>query len=69
MSGGGGPIDLRLRRDVHFFRWRTLQTVLKADGFPVGQPEADLDRLEDQIIAAPRLAATPKFRRYELVKK
>ena len=55
--------------NVHFFRWRTLQTTLEADGFNAGPSEASLDALEDQIVAAQRMAALPKPRRYELVKK
>jgi lysophospholipase L1-like esterase len=55
--------------NVHFFRWRTLQTVLEGDGFHVAQAETDLDTLEDQIIAAQRIAALPKPHRYELIKR
>jgi len=54
--------------NVHFFRWRTLQTVLEADGFNAGPSEASLDSLEDQIIAAQRMAAQPRPRRYEIVR-
>lgn len=54
--------------NVHFFRWRTLQTVLEGDGFAVAGPEDDLDALEQQIIGAQRIAAQPKLRRYELVR-
>ena len=54
--------------NVHFFRWRTLQTVLEADGFNAGPSEASLDALEDQIVAAQRMAAQPKLRRYELAR-
>ena len=54
--------------NVHFFRWRTLQTVLEADGFNAGPSEASLDALEEQIVAAQRMAAQPKLRRYELAR-
>ncbi len=55
--------------NVHFFRWRPLQTVLEGDGFNTGPAEAALDALEDQIVAAKRMAAQPRPRRYELVKR
>jgi lysophospholipase L1-like esterase len=55
--------------NVHFFRWRTLQTVLEPDGFSTAAPEAALDALEEQVIAAQRMAAQPKPHRYELVKR
>lgn len=54
--------------NVHFFRWRTLQTVLEADGFNTAAPETALDTLEEQIIGAQRMAAQPKVRRYELAR-
>ena len=46
--------------NVHFFRWRTLQTVLEADGFNTATPETALDTLEEQIIGAQRMAAQPR---------
>ena len=52
--------------NVHFFRWRTLQTTLEPDGFRTAEPEEVLDTLEDQIIGAQRVAAQPKLRTYEL---
>lgn len=55
--------------NVHFFRWRTLQTVLEKDGFDAAHAETSLDILEEQIIAAQRMAAQPKPHRYELIKK
>ncbi len=55
--------------NIHFFRWRTLQTALEADGFNAGPSEAALDALEEQVIAAQRMAAQPRPRRYELVRK
>jgi lysophospholipase L1-like esterase len=55
--------------NVHFFRWRTLQTVLEADGYNTAASEASLDSLEDQIIGAQRMAAQPKPHKYELVQK
>ena len=55
--------------NVHFFRWRTLQTTLEADGFHTAALETSLDTLEEQIIAAQRMAAQPKPRRYALVAK
>lgn len=55
--------------NVHFFRWRTLQTVLEADGYNTAPSETSLDALEEQLIGAQRIAAQPKARKYELVKK
>ena len=54
--------------NIHFFRWRTLQTTLEVDGFVTGPSATALDSLEDQIIAAQRLTAQPKPRRYELTR-
>jgi lysophospholipase L1-like esterase len=61
---------LTLRHNnVHFFRWRMLQTALGTEGFSTAGPENALDTLEEQIIGAQRIAAQPRVRRYELVKE
>jgi lysophospholipase L1-like esterase len=52
--------------NVHFFRWRTLQTTLEPDGFRTAQSEALLDALEEQIVGAQRLAVQPRLRKYDL---
>ena len=53
--------------NVHFFRWRTLQTTLETDGYNTAASEAGLDSLEEQIVGAQRIAAQPKPHKYELV--
>lgn len=55
--------------NVHFFRWRTLQTVLEQEGFNTATSEASLDALEEQIVGAQRITALPRPRRYEVVKQ
>jgi lysophospholipase L1-like esterase len=61
--------DLTLKHnDIHFTRWRYLQTRLDKDNAQGTAAALDaLDRLEQEIIARQRAAARPKRRRFELV--
>jgi lysophospholipase L1-like esterase len=53
--------------NIHFARWRTVQTPLDGSGFDTAQAESSLDALEDQVITAQRVAAQPKAHHFELV--
>jgi lysophospholipase L1-like esterase len=60
---------LTLRHNnIHFTRWRTIQTGLPADGSPATKREVmnALDKLEGEIVAEQRAAAQPRQHRYEL---
>jgi lysophospholipase L1-like esterase len=52
---------------VHFARWRMVQVPLDGQGFALTSAEASLDSLEEQIVAAQRIAAQPKMHGYEVV--
>jgi len=53
---------------IHFARWRMVQVPLDGQSFALTSAETSLDSLEDQIIAAQRIAAQPKTHQYEVVK-
>jgi hypothetical protein len=61
--------DLTLKHnDIHFTRWRLVQTRLEKDGaVQTGGALDALDKLEQEIIERQRVAARPRLRRYELV--
>jgi lysophospholipase L1-like esterase len=54
--------------NIHFARWRTIQTGLANDGAPATKAEAEaaLDKLDNELVAEQRLTAQPKPHRYEL---
>jgi len=54
--------------NIHFARWRTIQTGLATDGAPATKMDAmtALDKLDNELIAEPRAAAQPKPHHYEL---
>jgi hypothetical protein len=53
---------------IHFARWRMVQVPLDGQSFALSSAETSLDSLEDQIVAAQRIAAQPKTHQYEVVK-
>jgi len=53
---------------IHFARWRMVQVPLDGQGFALASTETSLDSLEDQIVAAQRVAAQPKVHQYEVVR-
>jgi lysophospholipase L1-like esterase len=61
--------DLTLKHnDIHFTRWRLIQTRLERDGaVQTGGALDALDRLEQEIIDRQHLTARPRVRRYEVV--
>jgi lysophospholipase L1-like esterase len=61
--------DLTLKHnDIHFTRWRLVQTRLERDGAQQTGGALDaLDKLEQEIIERQHLAARPRLRRFELV--
>ncbi len=54
--------------NIHFARWRTIQTGLATDGSPATKSdvEAALDKLDNELVAEQRAAAQPRPHRYEL---
>jgi hypothetical protein len=60
--------DLTLKHnDIHFTRWRLVQTRLEKDGAAQTGGALDaLDKLEQEIIDRQHVAARPRLRRYEL---
>ncbi len=52
--------------NIHFARWRTVQVPLDGQGFDDAPAQTSLDRLEDQVILAQRLAAQPKPHQFDL---
>jgi lysophospholipase L1-like esterase len=54
--------------NIHFMRWRTIQTGLATDGAPATKTEAmaALDKLDNELIAEQRAAAQPKPHHFEL---
>jgi lysophospholipase L1-like esterase len=54
--------------NIHFARWRTVETGLANDGSPATKfdAEAALDRLDNELVAEQRAAAQPRPHRYEL---
>jgi lysophospholipase L1-like esterase len=54
--------------NIHFMRWRTIQTGLAADASPYTKQNAmlTLDQLDNELVAEQRAAAQPKPHRYEL---
>lgn len=56
--------------DVHFQRWRMLQTPFEKDGLPsLAKALEGLDSLERDLIEKQRAAAVPKPHKYELIPK
>jgi len=53
---------------IHFARWRMVQVPLDGQGFALASTETSLDSLEDQIVAAQRVAAQPKVHQYEVAR-
>jgi|SRR5579859_1856909 len=53
---------------IHFARWRMVQVPLDGQSFALTSAETSLDSLEEQIVAAQRIAAQPKMHQYEVVK-
>jgi lysophospholipase L1-like esterase len=53
---------------IHFARWRVVQVPLDGQGFALTSAETSLDSLEEQIVAAQRIAAQPKLHQYEVVR-
>ena len=53
---------------IHFARWRMVQVPLDGQGFALAPAETSLDSLEEQIVAAQRIAAQPKVHQYEVVR-
>jgi len=53
---------------IHFARWRMVQVPLDGQSFALAPVETSLDSLEEQIVAAQRIAAQPKTHQYEVVK-
>jgi lysophospholipase L1-like esterase len=54
--------------NVHFARWRTIQTGLANDAAPATKFEAEsaLDQLDNELVAEQRAAAQPRQHHYEL---
>src|SRR5687767_14110291 len=61
--------DLTLKHnDIHFTRWRLIQTRLERDGAQqTGGALEALDKLEQEIIDRQHVGARPRLRRFELV--
>jgi lysophospholipase L1-like esterase len=61
--------DLTLKHnDIHFTRWRLIQTRLEKDGaVQTGAALDALDRLEQEIVDRQHATARPRLRRFELV--
>jgi len=60
---------LTLRHNnIHFIRWRNIQTTLGTDGSPATKHDVmtDLDKLENEFVAEQHAAAQPRPHRYEL---
>ena len=53
---------------IHFARWRMVQVPLDGQGFALASTETSLDSLEEQIVAAQRIAAQPRVHQYEVVR-
>jgi hypothetical protein len=53
---------------IHFARWRMVQVPLDGQGFALAPAETSLDSLEEQIVAAQRIAAQPRVHQYEVVR-
>ncbi len=54
--------------NIHFARWRTIETGLATDGSPATRFEvqAALDKLDNELVAEQRASAQPRPHRYEL---
>jgi lysophospholipase L1-like esterase len=54
--------------NIHFARWRTIETGLATDGSPATkfETEAALDKLDNELVAEQRAAAQPRQHHYEL---
>ena len=54
--------------NIHFARWRTIETGLATDGSPATkfETEAALDKLDNELVAEQRAAAQPRPHHYEL---
>ena len=54
--------------NIHFMRWRTIQTGLAADGSPYTKQNAllALDQLDNELVAEQRAGAQPRPHHYEL---
>jgi lysophospholipase L1-like esterase len=54
--------------NIHFMRWRTIQTGLAADASPYTKQNAmlSLDQLDNELVAEQRAVAQPKPHHYEL---
>jgi hypothetical protein len=54
--------------NIHFARWRTIETGLVTDGSPATkfETEAALDKLDNELVAEQRAAAQPRQHHYEL---
>jgi len=54
--------------NIHFARWRTIETGLANDGSPATkfETEAALDKLDNELVAEQRAAAQPRQHHYEL---
>lgn len=54
--------------NIHFARWRTVETGLANDGSPATKfdVEAALDKLDNELVAEQRAAAQPRLHHYEL---
>jgi lysophospholipase L1-like esterase len=55
--------------NIHFMRWRTIQTGLATDASPNTKQNATLalDQLDNELIAEQRAAAQPRSHHYELI--
>ena len=55
--------------NIHFFSWRSIQTGLATDASPATKQAAmaELDKLDNELVAEQRAAAQPRAHRYELV--
>ena len=69
LKQAGDVHDLTLKHnDIHFTRWRFIQTRLEKDGAQRTAAALDaLDTLEQEIIDRQHLTAKPRLRRFELV--
>ena len=69
LKQAGDVHDLTLKHnDIHFTRWRYIQTRLERDGAQQTGGALDaLDKLEQEIIERQHQAARPRQRRFELV--
>jgi hypothetical protein len=54
--------------NIHFMRWRTIQTGMATDASPSTKQSAmlALDQLDNELIAEQRALAQPKPHRFEL---